>query len=143
MATDPKITQAVAQALLDALETALNAGTAAVIRGLTGAAPTNADDAETGTLLFTLTCSASLFTSKTDGAPGAVGTFAAITADASADATGTLAYFRILTQTGGTICFQGTAATATADMIVNTTAITSGSTVDDTGTSTMTVPEYT
>lgn len=142
MAVGPKITQAVAQDLLTSFETAANAGTAAVIRGLTGAAPTNADDAETGTLLFTLTCSAAIFTSKTDGAPGAVGTFAAITADSSADATGTLTYFRILTQTGGTIVFQGTADTASADMIINTTAITSGSNVDDTGTSTLTVPEY-
>ena len=142
MATAPKITQAVAQSLLTAFETAADAGTAAVIRGLTGAAPTNADDAETGTLLFTLTCSASIFTTKTDGAPGAVGTFAAITADSSADATGTLTYFRILTQTGGTIVFQGSADTASADMIINTTAITSGSNVDDTGTSTLTVPEY-
>lgn len=141
MAADPKITQAVAQSLLDAFETAANAGTAAVIRGLTGSAPTYADDAETGTLLFTLTCSASIFTSKTDGAPGAVGTFASITQDSSADATNTLTYFRILTQTGGTIVFQGTAATATADMIVNTTSITSGSVVAATGTSTITVPE--
>lgn len=142
MALDPKITQAVAQSLLTAFETAANAGTAAVIRGLTGAAPTNADDAETGTLLFTLTCAASIFTSKTDGAPGAVGTFDTITQDSSADNTGTLSYFRILTQTGGTIVFQGTAGTATSDMIVNTTAITSGSVVAATGTSTITVPEY-
>lgn len=144
MAADPKITQTAAQALLTALETSLNAGTAAVIQGYDddAAVPSAADASASGSsLLFTLTCSASIFTSKTDGAPGAVGTFDSITADSSADATDTLAFFRIATQSGGTDVFQGTAGTSSADMIVNTTAITSGSTVDDTGTNTITVPE--
>lgn len=144
MALDPMITQTVAQTLLTALEGALDAGTAAVIVGYDddAAVPANADASSAGsTTLFTLTCSASVFTSKTDGNPNAVGTFAAITADASADATDILAFFRILTQAGGTVVFQGTAGTATSDMIVNTTSITSGSTVDDTGTNTLTVPE--
>lgn len=141
MAAAPFVTQAVAQALLTALETALNAGTAAVIQGYDGSVPADADAANANTLLFTLTCSASIFTTKTDGTPGAVGTLDAITADSSADATGTLTFFRISTQSGGTVCMQGTAATSSADMIVNTTAITSGSTVDDTGTSTITIPE--
>lgn len=144
MALDPMITQAVAQSLLTAFETAADAGTAAVINGYDddAATPANADASAAGsTLLFTLTCSASIFTSKTDGNPGAVGTFAAITADSSADATDILQFFRILTQSGGTVVFQGTAGTSSSDMIVNTTSITSGSTVDDTGTNTITVPE--
>ena len=143
MALDPCITQAVAQALLDAFETAANAGTAAVIRGLDGAVPADADAAETGTLGFTLTCSAAIFTTKTDGAPDAVGTLDTITQDSSADNTITLSYFRILTQTAGTIIMQGTAGTATSDMVINTTAITAGSVVAATGTSTITVPEQT
>lgn len=141
MATAPKITQAAAQDLLTSLETDFNAGTAAVIRGLSGSAPTNADDAETGTLGFTLTCSASIFTSKTDAAPGALGTFDTITDDSSADASITLTYFRILTQTAGTIVFQGSAGTSSADMIVNSTAISSGATVSCSS-ATITVPEY-
>ena len=144
MAVAPFITQAVAQALLDAFETAANAGTAAVINGYDddAADPADADASAAGSqITFTLTCSASIFTSKTDGAPGAVGTFAAITADSSADVTDTLSFFRILTQAAGTVVFQGNADTASADMIINTTAITTGSTVDDTGTSTLTVPE--
>src|SRR5262245_1301095 len=104
MATAPFVTQAVAQSELDAVETAFNAGTAAVINGYSGTAPADADASLSGnTLLFQLTCSASVFTSKTDGAPGAVGTFASITQDSSADATGTLTFFRILTQSGGTV----------------------------------------
>lgn len=141
MALAPNVTQAVAQSLLTAFETAANAGTAAVIRGLTGGVPTDSDTAESGTLLFTLTASAAIFTTKTDGAPGAVGTFDTITQDSSADNTGTLTYWRLLTQTGGTVIMQGTAGTATTDMIINTTAITSGSVVAATGTSTITVPE--
>lgn len=144
MAADFMITQTAAQSQLTALETSLNAGTAAVIVGHDddAAVPANADASSAGsTTLFTLTCAASIFTTKTDGNPGAVGTLDAITADSSADATDTLAFFRILTQSGGTVVCQGTAATASADMIVNTTAITSGSTVDDTGTNTITQPE--
>ena len=144
MAVAPFITQAVAQALLDAFEVAANAGTAAVINGYDddAADPADADASAAGSqITFTLTCSASIFTSKTDGAPGAVGTFASITADSSADVTDTLSFFRILTQAGGTVVFQGNADTASADMIINTVSITAGSTVDDTGTSTLTVPE--
>lgn len=144
MAADFMITQQAAQDQLTALETSLNAGTAAVIVGYDddAATPANADASSAGSsTLFTLTCSASIFTSKTDGNPGAVGTFASITADSSADATDTLTFFRILTQAGGTVICQGTAGTSSADMIVNTTAITSGSNIDDTGTSTITQPE--
>ena len=144
MALDFMITQTAAQSQLTALETSLDAGTAAVIVGYDDDAAifANVDASSAGsTTLFTLTCSASVFTSKTDGNPGAVGTFAAITADSSADATDILQFFRILTQAGGTVVCQGTAGTATSDMIVNTTSITSGSTVDDTGTNTITQPE--
>lgn len=143
MATAPFITQAVAQDLLTSLETDLNSGTAAVIQGYAAnvGTPADADAANTNTLLFTLTCSASIFTTKTDGNPGAVGTFDTITQDSSADATATLVFFRISTQSGGTVRFQGSAGTASADMIINTTSITSGSVVAATGTSTMTVPE--
>lgn len=144
MALAPFITQSVAQSLLTSFETAANAGTAAVINGYDddAATPATADDSAAGsTLLFTLTCAASIFATKTDGNPGAVGTFDTITQDSSADATDTLQFFRILTQAGGTVVFQGTAGTATSDMIINTVSITSGSVVAATGTSTLTVPE--
>ena len=144
MAKDFMITQAAAQSQLTALETSLDAGTAAVIIGYDddAAIPANADASSAGSeSLFDLTCSASVFTSKTDGNPNAVGTFAAITADTNANVTDTLAFFRILTQAAGTVICQGTAGVGTFDMAVNTTAITSGSTVDDTGTNTLTIVE--
>ncbi len=144
MALDPCISQAVAQSLLTAFETAANAGTAAVIVGYEGAIPADVDTALSGNdVLFTLTCAAAIFTSKTDGAPNAVGTFDTITQDSSADATDTLTFFRIFTQTGGTVIMQGTSGTATTDMIINTVSITAASVVAATGTSTITVPEQT
>ena len=142
MAANPFVTQAVAQDMLTALESAANAGTAAIITGYAGTPPADGDAAlSNNDDLFDLTCSASIFASKTDGAPGAVGTFDEITEDSSANDTGTLTFFRILTQAAGTVVFQGTAATSDADMIINTTSISSGSTVSATGTSTITVPE--
>ena len=143
MALDPIITQAVAQSLLTAFETAANAGTAAVIIGYDddAAIPTDADASSAGSgTLFTLTCAAAIFTSKTDGTPDAVGTFDTISDDASADETDTLAFFRILTQAGGTVVFQGTAGVGTFDMAINTVSITSGSTVSCSA-ATITVPE--
>lgn len=142
MALGFRITQAVASGMLNStgLTESIDAGTAAVIRILTGTAPTNADDAETGTLLATLTCSATAFSGFSDLNPGARATFAAITSDSSADNTGTAGYFRILTQTGGTIIAQGNVGTSAADLILNTVAITSGSTVSITA-ATIDLPE--
>lgn len=143
MAADPIITQAVAQSLLTAFETAANAGTAAVINGYDddAAVPADADASAAGSeITFTLTCSAAIFATKTDGTPDAVGTFDTITDDSSADVTDTVSFFRILTQAAGTVVFQGTVATSSADMIINTTAITAGSTVSCSS-ATITVPE--
>lgn len=129
MALTFRISNAAAQALLTALGAQLDAGTAAVFRILSGSAPTNVEDAETGTLLATLTCSATAFSGLSDLNPGARATFAAITADSSADNTGTAGYFRALTQTGGTAVAQGGVSTSGADMNFNTVAFTAGSTI--------------
>ncbi len=135
------ITQAAAQSLLTALETALNAGTAAVIEIYNSTAPADADASESNTLLASLTCSASIFTSKTDAAPGALGTFDTITSDSSADASGTATHFRIKTQTGGTVVMQGSVgAGGTYDLVLDTASISSGSIVSISS-ATITVPE--
>ena len=119
----------------------VDAGTAAVINIYSGSVPADADASiGASTLLAQLTCNATAFTSFTDVAPGARATFAAITSDSSADATGTATYFRLLTQSAGTTIAQGTVGTATSDLILNTTSITSGSTVSITS-ATITLPE--
>lgn len=136
------LTNTVVVGMLNAtgLATAIDAGTAAVIRILTGTAPADADAAETGTLLGTLTCSATAFSGVATNGNNARATFAAITSDSSADATGTATYFRILTQTGGTVIAQGDIGTSGASLILNTTAITSGSTISITA-ATIDLPE--
>ena len=123
------VTNAVAVAMANAYLTAQDAGTAALIIIYSGAAPANADAAATGTILAQLTCSATSAGAPTDTGSAARLTFNAITSDSSADATGTAGYFRILTQSGGTVVSQGTCGTSGTDMILNTVSITAGSTV--------------
>lgn len=141
MANSFYITNAAAQSMVTALGTSLDAGTAAVINIYSGSVPTDADTAlGAQTLLAQLTCSATAFSGVSDANPGALGTFGSITADSSADATGTASFFRILTQSGGTVVAQGTVGTATSDLILNTVSITSGSNVSITA-ATITLPE--
>jgi hypothetical protein len=143
MANDFVITNAAARAALDAIVAALDAGTAAVINIYSGTAPADADAALSGnTLLAQLTMSGTSYPAATDLNPGARATANAITSDSSADATGTATFYRQLTQNAGTVVTQGTVGTASADLILNTTAITAGSTVSITA-ATMTFPEGT
>lgn len=131
MAANTAIRNAVAITMLDVLVDALDAGGGpAVIEIRTGTPPGATTDADTGTLLGTLTCSTTAFGSSAND-PGnhrAKAIAAAITSDTSADATGTAGYFRAKT-TGGVVIIQGTVGTAAADMILNTVTITAGDTI--------------
>jgi hypothetical protein len=123
------ITAAVAQSMMTAFNTAVDAGTAAVINIYDGTPPASADAAlASNNLLAQLTMSSTAFGAATAANPSVV-TANAITSDSSADSTGTASFFRILTQNAGTVCTQGSVGTSAADMNLNTTAITSGSTV--------------
>lgn len=124
------ITNAEAISMLTDHGVGIDAGTAAVINIYDSTVPADADTAlGAQVLLAQLTCSATAFTSVTDDTPGAIATFASITADSSANATGTATFFRILTQSGGTTTDQGTVGTSSADLIMNTVAFTAGSNV--------------
>ena len=132
MANGFYVTNAVAQGMLNTtgLGAAIDAGTAAVIEIYAGLVPANADAAPSSpTLLASLTCSATAFSGFSDTGTAGRATFASITSDSSADNTGTAAYFRIKTQTGGTVIAQGTVGTSAADLILNTASITAGSVV--------------
>jgi hypothetical protein len=143
MAADFVISNAVDLAMLNALTTAVDAGTAAVINIYSGTVPTDVDTAlGAQVLLAQLTMSGTSFPTATDLNPGGRLTANTITSDSSADATGTAAFFRVLTQNAGTACLQGTVGTASADLILNTVSITSGSTVSITS-FTITLPEGT
>jgi hypothetical protein len=134
------ITNVVAQAMLNTFTTQV--GTApAVLNIYDGTPPIDADAAlASNNLLAQLTFSVTPFPAATDLNPGARITANAITSDASADSTGTATFFRILTANAGTVKAQGTVGTSAADMNLNTTAITSGSTVSITA-ATVTLPE--
>lgn len=138
---DYVITGTVARAMLDTFVAQLDGGSAAVINVYSGTVPTDAEAALSGnTLLAQLTYSATSYPAATDLNPGARITANSITADSSADATGTATFFRELTQNAGTVIGQGTVGTSGADMNLNTTAITAGSTVSITA-ATKTLPE--
>lgn len=107
---------------------------AAVIQGRTGAQPADPDTAVSGTNLFTLVCSDPAFGNAADAAPGGTATASAITADSSADATGTLGYCRASSTADGATPaddhIDGEAGTSGADFNFNTLAIVSGANVD-------------
>jgi hypothetical protein len=130
-ATNPKISNALAILMADAVDDEVNSGsTAGNIRGRTGSQPADPDATETGTLLFTLTCSDPAFGAAADDTGKATITANSITDDTSADATGTLGYCRIAaTGTGADDVADGEAGTSGSDFNFNTVSIVSGSTV--------------
>lgn len=138
MALAPNIANLAARAGLDAITATI--GTSGLLRIYSGTMPTDTDTALSGnTILAELPLSATAFAASTDANPGALATANAITADTSADNTGTASFFRFLTS-AGVAKIQGSAGTATADMILNSVAITAGSTVS-VSSATVTLPE--
>lgn len=124
MAATPIMSILAAKAAVDAI-TALLTGTATIeIR--TGALEATTLTADAGTLLATLTMSATEFAAATSATSNglATATANAITS-ATAGASGTAAHYRVKNGSG-VVILQGTCGTATSDMILNSTTITSG-----------------
>lgn len=110
---------AVRNARLDAIETAI--GVSAVLKIRSGAAPATCATADSGTVLATLTLPSDWLAAASSGSKAKSGTWE----DASADATGTAAHFRIYASDGTTCHYQGTV-TATGgggDMTVDNVSI--------------------
>lgn len=123
MASDPRITNAVASAMCDALVDLLDSG---YLRLYDGTIPTNADTAiGAQTLLAELRFNATAFGAASNG----VATANAFTADSSANATGTASWFRALASNGTTVIMDGTVGTSGEDLNLNTTSIVSGAAV--------------
>ena len=100
------------------------AGSGAIIRIYDGTQPANANTAiTTQTLLVSLPISGSFGTDSN----GTI-TLSAVTS-ASAVATGTASFFRIVKSDGTTVVMDGSVGTTDADMILNTTAIANTQTV--------------
>lgn len=117
---------AACDAMVDRIDGGTGAGTIAI---RTGTPPTNVSDASTGTLLGTLTFSATAFGAASTG----TATAASITSDTNADASGDAGYFRIYqgaaADTAGEA--QGTAGEAadSPDMTFDNKSIVAGGTV--------------
>lgn len=95
-----RLANASQQAAMDAVVDLIDSGGAGTIQIRSGTQPATANDAATGTLLATLTFSATAFgATSTSG----VATAAAITEDSSADATGTATWARILNGSAATV----------------------------------------
>ena len=105
-------------AMLDAVTT--GAGSAALLRIYDGARPATGGTATT--LLAELTCNATF----APAASGGVLTLNAITQDASANATGTATWFRIVKSDGTTHVLDGSVGTSGSDLNLTTTSITAG-----------------
>ena len=131
MATDTIISNAAAIAACNAIVDLLDAGGGGSIKIYDNTDSIPADvDAGLGSnvLLATLPLSATAFGNAADDTGKATATAAAITSDASADDTGTAAFFRAC-NAAGTAVIQGTVGTADADLILNSVAISAGATV--------------
>jgi len=117
-----QLSVAVRNARLDAIESTI--GTTAIMRIRTGAPPADCATADSGTVLATLTLPSDWMAAASSGTKAKSGTWT----DASADAAGTAAHFRVY-DSGGTVCgLQGTV-TATGgggDLTVDNAVFASG-----------------
>jgi hypothetical protein len=117
---------------LDAVKTAIDAGAGAgLLRIYDGTRPATGGTATT--LLAELTFS----DPSAPAASAGVLTFSAITADSSANATGTATWWRAVDSTGAAVV-DGNCGTSGSDMNLNSTSITSGVQVSATGSNTIT-----
>lgn len=115
-----QLSTAVRNARLDAIETAI--GVSAVLKIRTGAVPANVGTADSGTVLATINLPSDWMAAASGGTKAMTGTWQ----DASADATGTAAHFRIYASDGTTAHLQGTVATSGADLNVDNTSFAAG-----------------
>jgi hypothetical protein len=123
MALSPKLSNAAASVGADAICALLNTG---YLRIYDGAQPATADTAiTTQTLLAELRFGATAFGAASNGAANAN----AITSDASADATGTAAWFRALKSDGTTVVADGSVGTSGCNLNLNAVAIQAGAAV--------------
>lgn len=104
-------------------EITARAGASALLRIYDGSRPATGGTATT--LLAELTCNATFAAAASSG----VLTLNAITADPSANATGTATWFRIVQSDGTTHALDGSVSTSGSDLNLNTTSIVAGANV--------------
>lgn len=109
-------------ARLDTIESHI--GASAVLKIRTGAAPANCDTGDSGTVLATISLPSDWMAAASAGSKAKSGTWQ----DASADATGTAAHFRLYASNGTTCHAQGTVTVTGGggDMTVDNTSFATG-----------------
>lgn len=128
MSPNPLFYDSPAKASMDALTALLNSG---FLEIFTGSQPA-LDGAVSGTLLVTLTFGSTAFAASAASAGTVTATANAITSG-TAVATGTAGYFALLKTDGTTVVATGTVGTSSADLVLTSTSIGSGSTVSCSG----------
>ena len=120
-----QISVAVRNAMLDTIESTIS--TSAVLKIRSGAQPANCAAADSGDVLATLTLPSDWMAAANAGAKALSGTWQ----DASADATGTAAHFRVYASDGTTCHMQGsiTATGGGGDMTLDNTSIAAGQSI--------------
>lgn len=108
-------------AIVDDIDAGSGAGTCAI---RTGAQPTNVGDADTGTLLGTLTFSDPAFGASSTG----TATASAIASDTNADNSGTAGHFRVK-DSDGNIHSDGTCGQGSGDLSFDNNVIVAGGTI--------------
>ena len=124
-----QMSTAVRNALLDAIESTIS--TDAVLKLRSGAPPATCATADSGTVLATLTLPSDWMAAASSGSKAKTGTWE----DTSADATGTVAHFRLYASDGTTCGMQGTVTVTGGggDMTVDNTSVSSGQSITITG----------
>ncbi len=123
MAKDTDFTDAARTLMANAIDQEFDNGYLRIYDGAKPAGPSTAIGAQV--LLAELRFAATAVASESAG----VLTFAALTADASANATGTATWFRALKSDGTTAICDGTVGTSDANLILNTVSIVSAANV--------------
>jgi hypothetical protein len=120
-----QLSTSVRNARLDQIESTI--GVSAILKIRTGSAPSDCSQADTGTVLATLTLPADWMAPAASGSKAKSGTWQ----DASADNNGTAAHFRIYDSGGSTCHLQGTVTVTGSggDLTLDNTSITIGQSV--------------
>lgn len=115
-----QLSTTVRNARLDAIETAV--GTSAVLKIRTGAQPADCATADSGTVLATCSLPSDWMGAASGGTKAKSGTWE----DATADAAGTAAHWRLYASDGTTCHAQGSVSTSGADLNVDSVSFSSG-----------------
>jgi hypothetical protein len=123
MANDLRESNAAVNAKADAISDLLDSGYLRIYDG------TQALTADTAIGAQVLLAELRFNATAAGAAVAGVLTFNALTADASANNTGTASWFRALSSNGSSVVFDGTVGTSGSDLNLNTTSIVSGAEV--------------